>query len=50
MRFFLLNRCFKGLFSKRVKYEKDGIGRGLFGQFLNEGSTELIENGIQGKG
>ena len=48
MRRFCFNRCFKGCFSTWVKYEKYGIWRGLFCRLLNEGSTELIENGIQG--
>ena len=42
---FVLNLCFKGLFSTHLKYEKYGIGRGLFKRFMNEGSTELIEKG-----
>ena len=42
--------CFlSGWFSTPVKYEKYGIW-GLFYRFLNEGSTELIENGFQGRG
>ena len=47
---FCLNRCFKGRFSTYEKYEKYGIGRGLFSRLLNEGSTELIEKGTHETG
>ena len=37
-------------FPRAWKYEKSGIWRGLFTEFLNIGSTELNENETHGRG